>query len=75
MNKGGFGFIFFVLLIAFIIAGDSLAFLPPPVRSASTQSRSFIVGLFPKWLKPTNRDEKRQNDIQKLEKGQDPSPN
>lgn len=73
MNKNTFGFIFVVLLIAFIAAGDTLTFLPPQVRSASVQSRSFIVGLFPKWLKPTDRDAQRKDEIKKLEQGQDPN--
>lgn len=73
MNKNTFGFIFVVLLIAFVVAGDSLTFLPPQVRSASVQSRNFVVGLFPKWLKPTDRDAQRKNEIQQIEKGQDPN--
>ena len=75
-KQSSFGFIFFVLLIGFVIAGDSLAFLPQPVRNASLQSRTFVVGLFPKWLKPKDRDAAREDQIRKLEKvekGEDPN--
>lgn len=71
MNKKTLGFIFVILLAGFIIAGDSLTFLPPQVRIASVQSRNFVVGLIPKWIRPKNRDAAREQEIQKLEKGQD----
>ncbi len=72
-KQSSFGFIFFVLLIGFVIAGDSLTFLPQPVRNASLQSRTFVVGLLPKWLKPKDRDAAREDQIRKLEKGEEPS--
>lgn len=72
-KQSSFGFIFFVLLIGFVIAGDSLTFLPPPVRNVSLQSRTFVVGLFPKWLKPKDRDGAREDQIKKIEKGEEPN--
>ncbi|MCL1466519.1 hypothetical protein [Argonema galeatum] len=74
MNKQTFGFVFVLLLAGFIIAGDGLTFLPKPVRQASLQSRTFVVGLFPKWIRPKDRDAGRKNDIKNLENGQEPKP-
>ena len=73
MDKKTFGFLFVILLIGFIFAGDSLTFLPKPMRNASLQSRTFVIGLFPKWIRPKDRDADRKKDIQKLEQGQDPA--
>jgi hypothetical protein len=63
-----------ILLTAlFILYGDTLAFLPKPVRDASLTSRKFVVGLWPSWLKPRDMNQQRQQDIEKLQKTPSPS--
>ena len=57
----------FILAIAFIFAGDRLAFLPAPVRALSYNSRAFLGGLWPDWLRPKDRNEGRQDEIDRLE--------
>ncbi|UNU26049.1 hypothetical protein D0A37_21535 [Microcoleus vaginatus HSN003] len=62
-----------LLLVAlFTLYGDTLTFLPKPVRDSSVASRKFFVGLWPDWLRPRDFNEKRQEDIEKLQKS--PSP-
>ncbi len=56
-----------VLIVAFILAGDRLMFLPQPVRAASYHSRAFLGGLFPDWLQPKDRNQQRQDQIDELE--------
>lgn len=64
-----------ILGIAFVAFGDSFTFLPKPVRDASVSSRNFVVGLWPKWLRPRDLNEKREQDIEQLNKpGANPSP-
>lgn len=60
-----------IIVVVFVTLGDSFKFLPPAVRSASTQSRSFVVGLWPKWLRPRDTNEEREKEIEQLDK---PSP-
>lgn len=63
-----------LLFIAlFTIYGDTLTFLPKPVRDTSVASRKFFVGLWPKWLRPRDTNEQRQRQIDKLEKSPSPS--
>jgi len=61
-----------VLFIIFVITGDRLTFLPYPVRNASYQSRTFVLGLWPDWLKPKDQNQQREQEIEKLQ-GQAPS--
>lgn len=64
-----------LLFIAlFTLYGDTLTFLPKPVRDTSVASRKFFVGLWPKWLRPRDNNEQRQRQIEKLEKSPSPSP-
>ncbi len=58
--------IFVILTIAFIAFGDSLNFLPKPVKDASVTSRNFVVGLWPKWLRPRNTNEQRDKEVEQL---------
>ena len=63
-----------LLFIAlFTLYGDTLTFLPKPVRDTSVASRKFFVGLWPKWLRPRDNNEQRQRQIDKLEKSPSPS--
>jgi hypothetical protein len=41
-----------ILVGIFISMGDQFQFLPKPVQKASYDSRQFVVGLWPSWLKP-----------------------
>ncbi|OCR01483.1 hypothetical protein BCD67_18470 [Oscillatoriales cyanobacterium USR001] len=59
---------FIILIIAFIAIGDSLTFFPKPVKEASVKSRTFVIGLWPKWLRPRNTNEGREKDIENLDK-------
>lgn len=56
-----------VVTILFISAGDKLGFLPEPVKNASRQSRSFVMGLLPDWVEPTDRNSEREQQIEQLE--------
>ncbi|WP_413162556.1 hypothetical protein ACL6C3_26200 [Capilliphycus salinus ALCB114379] len=60
--------IFFLLLVAiFITSGDQYEFLPPSAREASVKSREFIVGLWPDWLRPKDRDAERERELEQLQ--------
>jgi len=59
---------FVILTIAFIAIGDTVTFLPKPVKEASFKSRTFVVGLWPSWLRPRNTNEGREKDINNLDK-------
>ena len=64
-----------LLFIAlFTLYGDTLTFLPKPVRDTSVASRKFFVGLWPKWLRPRDNNEQRQRQIDKLEKSPSATP-
>ena len=64
-----------ILFIAlFTLYGDTLTFLPKPVRDTSVASRKFFVGLWPKWLRPRDNNEQKQRQIDKLEKSPSASP-
>jgi hypothetical protein len=41
-----------ILIGIFVSMGDKFQFLPKPVQKASYDSRQFVVGLWPSWLKP-----------------------
>ncbi len=59
--------IFVLLLVAiFITSGDTFEFLPKSARDASRQSREFIVGLWPDWLKPIDRDSEREKELEEF---------
>lgn len=58
---------FGILVVAFIIAGDSLDFMPEPVQNASFKSREFIVGLWPDWLKPKNTNQRTEEALEEVE--------
>ncbi|MCU0546665.1 MAG: hypothetical protein MUE44_31635 [Oscillatoriaceae cyanobacterium Prado104] len=72
MPKKNFIPLLLLIAVLFIIYGDSLTFLPQPVRNASIASRNFIVGLWPSWLRPRDFNEQRERDIDRLQ--QRPSP-
>jgi hypothetical protein len=58
-----------ILLTAlFILYGDTLAFLPKPIRDASLTSRKFVVGLWPSWVKPKDVNKQRDREIEQLQK-------
>ena len=59
-----------LLVITFITSGDTFNFLPKPARDASKTSREFIVGLWPDWLRPKDTNEKREQELKKIEQGQ-----
>lgn len=59
--------IFLLLVVAiFITSGDTFEFLPKSAREASRQSREFIVGLWPDWLKPIDLDSEREKELDQL---------
>lgn len=66
MNKNLI-WLFVILVIAFVTSGDSLEFMPEPVQNASLQSRKFVVGLWPEWLKPKDTNERTEEAVEKLE--------
>lgn len=66
MNKNLI-WLFVIVSVVFVIGGDSFEFVPQPVRSASLQSRNFIVGLWPDWLKPKNTNERTEDAVDNLE--------
>ncbi|MBO9998988.1 MAG: hypothetical protein J7641_08280 [Cyanobacteria bacterium SID2] len=69
MNTKKIGFWAVVLLVAlFIIDGDRWEFLPRSMRNASYNSRTFLVDLWPDWLKPKNRNQQREQEIEQLER-------
>ncbi|MGB3535661.1 MAG: hypothetical protein WBA13_19360 [Microcoleaceae cyanobacterium] len=53
-------------VIVFIISGDSLMFLPKPMRDASATTKEFIAGLWPEWLTPQDRDAGREEELEQL---------
>ena len=57
----------------FTLYGDSLTFLPKPIRDTSVASRKFFVGLWPSWVRPRDLNEEREKQIDELQKK--PSPN
>jgi hypothetical protein len=73
MPKKNFIPLLILVTVLFIIYGDSLTFLPKPVRDASLTSRKFVVGLWPSWVKPRDMNQQRQRDIDQLQTT--PSPN
>lgn len=68
MPKKNFIPLLILLAVLFIIYGDSLAFLPKPVRDASLTSRKFVVGLWPSWVKPRELNKQRDREIEQLQK-------
>jgi len=66
MNKNLI-WLFLIVAIVFVTAGDSLEFIPEPVQNASLESRKFVVGLWPSWLKPKNTNERTEEVLKKLE--------
>ncbi len=66
MNKNLI-WLFIIIAIVFVTAGDSLEFIPEPVQNASLESRKFVVGLWPSWLKPKNTNERTEEALEKLE--------
>ena len=71
MNKNLI-WLFVIVSIVFVTVGDSFEFVPQPVRDASLQSRKFIVGLRPDWLKPKNTNERTQKAVDAVENPGDP---
>ncbi|NEO58726.1 MAG: hypothetical protein F6K54_40255 [Okeania sp. SIO3B5] len=70
MNKNLI-WLFVIVSVVFVIAGDSFEFVPQPVQNASLQSRKFIVGLWPDWLKPKNTNERTEDAVKDLENPSD----
>lgn len=68
MNKNLI-WLFVIVVIAFITVGDSFEFIPQPVQDASLQSRKFVVGLWPDWLRPKDTNERTEEAVEELEKG------
>ncbi|NES73767.1 MAG: hypothetical protein F6K24_55580 [Okeania sp. SIO2D1] len=71
MNKNLI-WLFVIVSIVFVTAGDSFEFVPQPIQSASLQSRKFIVGLWPDWLKPKNTNERTEDAVENLENRSEP---
>lgn len=68
MNAKKVGFWLAVFLIIFyILDGDRWSFLPQSMRNASYESRTFLIGLWPDWLKPKDRNREREEEIERLE--------
>lgn len=68
MPKKNFIPLLILVTVLFIIYGDSLTFLPKPVRDASLTSRKFVVGLWPSWVKPRDVNKQRDREIEQLQK-------
>ncbi|MGD1807219.1 hypothetical protein ACP6PL_17525 [Dapis sp. BLCC M126] len=66
MNKNLI-WLFVIVAIVFVSAGDSLEFMPESLQNASLESRKFVVGLWPDWLKPKNTNERTEEALEKLE--------
>ncbi len=66
MNKNLI-WLFVIVAIVFVTAGDSLEFMPEPLQNASLESRKFVVGLWPSWLKPKNTNQRTEEALEKLE--------
>ncbi|MEO6860663.1 MAG: hypothetical protein ABI180_03790 [Microcoleus sp.] len=63
-----------ILFVAlFTLYGDSLTFLPKPLRDTSVASRKFFVGLWPSWVKPRDLNKETERDIDNLQKKSSPS--
>ncbi|MGB3404828.1 MAG: hypothetical protein WBA77_19240 [Microcoleaceae cyanobacterium] len=58
--------LFVLAVITFIASGDTLEFLPKPMREASTTTREFLASLWPEWLKPQDRDAGREKELEQL---------
>lgn len=65
-KKVGFWVTIFVVIF-FILDGDRWGFLPQPMRNASFQTRTFLIGLWPDWLKPKDRNEEMEQEIERLQ--------
>lgn len=73
-KKVGFWVTIFVVIF-FILDGDRWEFLPQPMRNASFETRTFLIGLWPDWLKPKDRDQERQEEIDRLQgQAREPAP-
>ncbi|MEG3850774.1 hypothetical protein QT971_26955 [Microcoleus sp. herbarium19] len=57
----------------FTLYGDSLTFLPKPVRDTSLASRNFFIGLWPDWLRPRDLNEQREQELENLKPSPRPS--
>ena len=68
MNIWKFAIPLGLIATGFVIVGDRLTFLPAPVRNASLQSRQSITRMWPNWLQPTDRDARRETEVDKTEK-------
>jgi hypothetical protein len=56
-------------VIFFIFDGDRWSFLPQSMRNASYESRTFLIGLWPDWLQPKDRNQDTEEEIRRLEEG------
>ncbi len=66
MNKNLI-WLFVIVAIVFVTTGDSLEFMPEPLQDASLESRKFVVGLWPDWLKGKNTNERTEKALDELE--------
>lgn len=68
MNAKKVGFWATILIVIFfILDGDRWEFLPKPMRDASFETRTFLIGLWPDWLKPKDRNQDREEEIERLQ--------
>ncbi|MCL2923242.1 MAG: hypothetical protein MGF17_01055 [Trichodesmium sp. MAG_R04] len=66
MNKNLI-WLFVIAVIVFVTFGDSLEFIPEPIQNGSLESRKFIFGLWPDWLKPQNINQRTEEAVENLE--------
>ena len=66
MNKNLI-WLFVIAVIVFVTFGDSLEFIPEPVQNGSLESRKFIVGLWPDWLRPKNTNQRTEEAVENLD--------
>ena len=66
MNKNLI-WLFVIAVIVFVTFGDSLEFIPEPVQNGSLESRKFIVGLWPDWLRPKNTNQRTEEALENLD--------
>ena len=66
MNKNLI-WLFVIAVIVFVTFGDSLEFIPEPIQNGSLESRKFIVGLWPDWLRPKNTNQRTEEAVENLD--------
>ena len=66
MNKN-LVWLFVIVARVFVTFGDSLEFIPEPIQNGSLESRKFILGLWPDWLKPKNTNQRTEEAVENLD--------